>query len=52
MTLIPLRLFFDENGRVKLDIGICKGKQLHDKRDTQKDRDWNREKQRLIRDKN
>ncbi len=49
MTLIPLRLFFDENGRAKIDLGICKGKLLHDKRETQKDRDWNREKQRLMR---
>lgn len=50
-TLIPLKLFFDENGRAKLDLGICKGKQLHDKRETLRDRDWDRQKQRLMRTK-
>ena len=49
-TLIPLRLFFNERGMVKMDVGIAQGKKLHDKRETAKDRDWGRQKQRLLRD--
>jgi len=49
-TLVPLRLYFNERGMVKLDIGIGQGKKNHDKRDTSKTRDWNRQKQRLLRD--
>lgn len=49
-TLIPLKLFFNERGLAKLDIGLGIGKKAHDKRDTVKERDWNRQKQRLIRD--
>jgi len=37
-TLVPLKMYF-KDGRVKLEVGLCKGKQLHDKRDTIKDRD-------------
>lgn len=50
-TLMPLNLHFSK-GRVKLEIGLAKGKKLHDKRLVQKDRDWAREKSRLMRDKN
>ena len=50
-TLMPLNLHFSK-GRVKLEIGLAKGKKLHDKRAVQKDRDWAREKSRLMRDKN
>jgi SsrA-binding protein len=50
-TLMPLNLHYSK-GRVKLEIGLAKGKKLHDKRAVQKDRDWQREKSRLIRDKN
>jgi len=50
-TLMPLNLHFTK-GRVKLEIGLAKGKKLHDKRAVQKDRDWQREKSRLMRDKN
>jgi SsrA-binding protein len=50
-TLMPLNLHFNK-GRVKLEIGLAKGKKLHDKRAVQKDRDWQREKSRLMRDKN
>jgi len=50
-TLTPLNLHFSK-GRVKIEIGLAKGKKLHDKRETQKDRDWQREKSRLMRDKN
>jgi SsrA-binding protein len=47
-TLIPLNLHYSK-GRVKLDVGLAKGKKQHDKRNTEKERDWNREKQRLLR---
>ena len=47
-TLVPLNLHYCR-GRVKLDIGLAKGKKQHDKRETEKLRDWNREKQRLMR---
>jgi SsrA-binding protein len=46
-TLIPLSLYW-KNNRVKLEIGLAKGKKLHDKRATEKDRDWQREKQRVL----
>ncbi len=49
-TLTPLRLYFNERGRAKLEIGLGQGKKLHDKRDTSKQRDWNRQKQRLMKD--
>jgi SsrA-binding protein len=51
MTIVPLKLFFNAQGRAKLEIAIAKGKKLHDKRETIKERDWNREKGRLLRDK-
>jgi len=47
-TLVPLNLHYSK-GRVKLDVGLAKGKKQHDKRETEKLRDWNREKQRLLR---
>ncbi|MEP0944922.1 MAG: SsrA-binding protein SmpB [Rhizobiaceae bacterium] len=50
MTLIPLKLYFNDRGRAKLQIGLGKGKKVHDKRETEKKRDWNREKSRLMRD--
>ncbi|MBF6057882.1 MULTISPECIES: SsrA-binding protein SmpB [Thiomicrorhabdus] len=46
-TLIPLNLHWSK-GRVKISIGLAKGKKLHDKRATEKERDWNREKQRIM----
>jgi SsrA-binding protein len=49
MTLIPLKLYFNERGRAKLLLAIAKGKKLHDKRETEKKRDWGREKSRLLR---
>ena len=49
MTLVPLKLYFNERGRVKLQLALAKGKQLHDKRDTEKKRDWSREKGRILR---
>lgn len=50
-TIIPLRLYFNDKGLAKLEIALAKGKQLHDKRDTSKQRDWERDKARLMRDK-
>jgi SsrA-binding protein len=49
MTLIPLRLYFNEAGRAKLLLALAKGKKLHDKRESEKKRDWSREKGRLMR---
>ena len=46
-TLLPLALYW-KNGRAKMDVGIAKGKKAHDKRATDKERDWNREKQRML----
>ncbi len=51
MTLVPLRLYFNARGRAKLMLGIAKGKKLTDKRETEKKRDWAREKARLMREK-
>ena len=51
LTIIPLKIFFNPRGRAKIDIALAKGKKLHDKRESIKDRDWNREKSRLMRDK-
>ena len=50
MTLVPLKVYFNDRGRAKLELAIAKGKKLHDKRETEKKRDWNREKGRLLRD--
>lgn len=47
-TIVPLRLFFNENNLVKLEIGLAKGKKLHDKRETIKQRDTEREIKRYI----
>ena len=51
MTLVPLRLYFNEKGRAKVQLAVARGKKLHDKRETEKTRDWNREKSRLLREK-
>lgn len=48
-TIIPTLLFFNGRGLAKLELALGKGKKLHDKRETQKNRDWGREKQRLLR---
>lgn len=50
MTLVPLRVYFNDKGRAKLTLAIGRGKKLHDKRATEKERDWNREKSRVLRD--
>jgi SsrA-binding protein len=51
MTLIPLRLYFNPKGIAKIELGVAKGKKLHDKRETEKQRDWQRDKARLMRNK-
>jgi len=50
MTIVPLELYFNARGMAKLKLGLAEGKQLHDKRDSEKKRDWNREKARIMRD--
>jgi SsrA-binding protein len=49
MTIVPLKMYFNEKGRAKLLLGLAKGKKLHDKRETEKQRDWARDKARLLR---
>jgi len=49
-TLIPVKLYWNEKGVAKLEIALAKGKKLHDKREVQADRDWARDKARLLRD--
>lgn len=49
MTLVPLVMYFNHVGRVKIKIGIAKGKKNHDKRAAEAKRDWGRQKQRLLR---
>lgn len=50
MTIVPLKLYFNERGRAKLQIALGRGKKLHDKREVEKKRDWGREKSRLLRE--
>ena len=49
MTIVPMRMYFNDRGVVKLKLGIAKGKKLADKRATEAKRDWARQKQRLLR---
>ncbi|WEK49332.1 MAG: SsrA-binding protein SmpB [Candidatus Kaistia colombiensis] len=51
MTVVPLKIYFNEKGRAKVEIALARGKKQHDKRQTEKARDWSREKGRLMRDK-
>lgn len=48
LTIVPLSLYFNERNFVKIELGIAKGRKLHDKREVQKKRDWDRQKQRLL----
>ena len=50
-TVIPLKIYFNERGRAKVELGLGRGKKLHDKRETEKERTWNRERARLMREK-
>jgi SsrA-binding protein len=49
MTIVPLKLYFNERGRAKVELAVARGKKLHDKRETEKKRSWDREKGRLMR---
>jgi SsrA-binding protein len=51
MTVVPLKIYFNEKGRAKVEVALAKGKKLFDKRATEKKRDWARERGRLMRDK-
>ena len=50
-TVIPLKVYFNDQGRAKVELGLGRGKKLHDKRQAERDRTWNRERARLMRDK-
>ena len=49
MTIVPLRLYFNERGRAKIELALARGKKLHDKRETERKRSWERERGRLMR---
>jgi len=49
LTLVPLSIYFNSRGRAKVELAIARGKKMHDKRDTEKERDWKREQGRLLR---
>lgn len=49
-TIVPLRLYFNGRGVAKLEIALAKGKKLHDKRETQKKRDWSRQKHKIMKE--
>jgi len=49
LTLVPLSLYFNGRGRAKVELALARGKKVHDKRETIKQRDWKREQQRLLR---
>jgi SsrA-binding protein len=51
LTIVPTKLYFNEQGRAKIEIALARGKTMGDKRETEKKRDWQREKGRLMRDK-
>src|SRR3974390_2875669 len=51
MTIVPLKLYFNDKGRAKVELAIARGKKLHDKRETEKQRTWDRERGRLLRQK-
>jgi SsrA-binding protein len=50
MTIVPLRIYFNAKGRAKIALALGRGKKLHDKRESEKARDWNRDKGRLLRE--
>ncbi|MDP6953518.1 MAG: SsrA-binding protein SmpB [Alphaproteobacteria bacterium] len=49
-TLVPLKLYFNDRGRAKVEIGVARGRKQHDKREREKERSWQREKGRLMRE--
>lgn len=50
MTVVPLKIYFDDRGRAKVEIALARGKKLHDKREADKQKTWNRDKARIMRD--
>jgi SsrA-binding protein len=52
MTIVPLKMYFNGRGMAKIEIALAKGKKIHDKRETEKKRDWQRQKARLLREHN
>lgn len=50
MTMVPLKIYFNDRGRAKLLLGVARGRKLHDKRENEKQRDWAREKGRLLKE--
>lgn len=50
MTIVPLKLYFNDRGMVKISLGVAKGKKNHDKRASEAERDWNRQKSRLLKE--
>ena len=48
---MPLKIYFNDRGRAKVELALARGKKLHDKRETEKKRSWDREKGRLMREK-
>lgn len=50
LTLVPLSLYFNAAGKAKVELALARGKKVHDKRDTEKERDWKREQGRILRD--
>jgi len=51
MTVVPLKVYFNERGRAKVEVALARGKKLHDKREAERARDWRREQGRLLREK-
>src|SRR5689334_4504772 len=51
MTVVPLKIYFNDQGRAKVELALARGKKLHDKRETEKKRSWDRERGRLLREK-
>lgn len=51
MTVVPLKIYFDDRGRAKVEVALARGKKLHDKRQADKEKSWNRDKARIMRDK-
>lgn len=49
MTIVPLKMYFNDRGRAKLELALARGKKLHDKRETDRKRDWERERGRIMR---
>ena len=50
MTIVPLKIYFNDKGRAKIEVALAKGKKLHDKRETEKARSWQRDRSRIMRD--